>query len=422
MKIHSLKVVDERAAGAVVAFVLTIPFIEPQMFKSDSLALVDSAYKALKIISASIIAVLYLRKKGRPSGFLWLVVGIQVWIGLATLLNQGSLSRFVGPAITAVSAVALTEYSLTVDLKKYLFLFRNLLTGFFVINVVTYILLQAGTYPFEYAFLGMDNRWFYFFLPWTVIAFLYDAIKGGSGSNRWTPWVIYGLSVGMLVMAWSVGAVIAMVLWLPLWLITAFISRRDTRFGWPCEVVAIWAGSLLANIALLSGGLLAVLQPILRRMQKDVTLSGRTFIWDGALTAIENNPLLGRGVQAEEIDGEYFYSFSPGLKWTRVNHPHNTFLNYAYHGGWPAGVGFIAMCSWALLRIWESGNGRTSRVLLCGLGTFIAAALVDTLDFGPLFQILSLAWLAPQVGAFGNPGPRHMRASSHLEDSAGIAS
>lgn len=421
MKMHSLKVVDEGAAGALIAFVLTIPFVEPQMFKSDSLALVDSIFKVLKMASALIIAVVYLRKKGKPSGFLLLVVAVQVWIGLATVLNHGSLSRFAGPAITAVSAVALTEYALTVDFKRYLLLFRNLLTVFFVLNVISYALLKTGSYPFEYAFLGMDNRWLYFFLPWTVVAFLYETVEGATGCNRWTPWFIYGLSVGMLLLVWSAGAVVAMALWLPLWFVSKLVLRWTGRVGWSCEVATIWLGSILSNWILLSGSMLAAIRPVLGRMQKDVTLSGRTFIWNGALAAIDESPLFGRGVQTEKADGDYFFSFSPGLEWTRVNHPHNTFLNFSYHGGWPAGVGFVAMCSWALLRIWKAADDRTSRVLLCGLVVFIAAALVDTLDFGPLYQVLSLAWLAPQVGTFAKPRPRHLKASSCSDNNSGMA-
>lgn len=397
-----IKLMNDADAGAIIAFVLMIPFVEPQMFKSDSLLSVDILYKIMKIVSALAIAVLYLYKKRGVSSFVLLVAAVQVWIGLATVANQGSFGRYAGPAITAIATVALTEYALTVNFHKYLLLLKNLLSIYYIINLITYILLINNIYPFEYAFLGMDNRWIYFFLPWTIATFLSEALTDAGSRSKWTPWVVYCLSIGMLLIVWSAGAVFAMLMWLPVWLISSLVFQKGGRRGWICEVTTLWAGSLVGNYALLSGSLLTAVRPLLGYMHKDVTLSGRTFIWSGALKAVADNPLFGHGVQPETADGDYFYSFSPELEWTRVNHPHNTFLNNLYHGGWPAGLGYIVICSWAFLRVCKAGNCRTSRILLCGLSVFVIAALVDTLDFGPLYQVLSLVWLAPQIGQLSN--------------------
>lgn len=399
---HMKKSVQEHLLGnqAFILFLLTIPYIEPQLFKYPSLGSCDKAFMAAKLISAVVVGVLYIVQFKRLSKLIIAMGALQLWVGISTIINGGSITRFAGPALTSLVAIALIECALRSDFKTYLYYIRNILIVYYIINILTLIGMQVGVYPFSWAFLGMDNRWIYFYLPWIVVSFLYAAIK--KDVNRWVPWIIYCACSISLLATWSIGALLSILLWIPMWIIgSALVDNKRMSLARVVKTAPLWIYGIdiALNWALLSGWLLRLLSPLINLFGKDVTLAGRTFLWSAVVNALAKNPLFGAGVQPELIDKEFFFNNSPNLPWTKVNHPHNMFMNFSYHGGLPAGIGFAAICGWIMYRLYTAVRSRATLVLLCGMSVFLFASLVDTLDFGPLFQVLALAFYAQDINA-----------------------
>lgn len=378
----------------LILFIISIPYVEPQLFKTEGFSSLDSLYAALKLLCALVAIALYIYIVRRPSKLMAGMLAIQIWIGLSTLVCHGSISRFAGPAITAVVSVAVIECALRTEFKAYVVLMRDLLSLFVLINFITILLSLLALYPFKSMFLGIDNRWVYFFLPWITFAFLYRALS--PSASRWFPWAVYCVSLVSLIGVWSTGAVLALTVWPVIWSIS-YIYRKKKGAAASSGALAVFLSAAIANIALLSGAVLSLLNPILKGLGKDVTLAGRTFLWDGALASITRSPLFGAGVQSEQFDKDFFFSCSPGLPWTRVNHPHNMFLNVAYHGGLPAGIGFALLCGASMLRLNQCRGTQVCITLLCAMAAFLTASLVDTLDFGPLFQIIAMTYFSSDI-------------------------
>ena len=160
----------------ILLFFLILPFIEPQLFKVEAdLQIVDRAFAIFKSISSLFIVLFYLRKfYFHFSKSVLLMTAVQFITLISTLYNKGSLTRYIGPALTSIVLIMLGELVLKIEWRKFLIALENILTLFFIINVFTLFFKVIGIKPFALwpSFLGIENRWIYFFLPWTVISFI----------------------------------------------------------------------------------------------------------------------------------------------------------------------------------------------------------------------------------------------------------
>ena len=176
------KVLDRFEIELIITLLL-VPFLEPQMFKTEQFISGDIYFDILKIISVGLITALYIAFC-RPSLLIILTAALQTYIGIATMANQGSMTRFLGPAVTMIAMVAIGEISLKFNTKKILFYLKNYLTLLILINMLSIVLVQFGALDWKCTFLGIDNRWIYFLLPWVIVTFLHSTLQNGSISRK----------------------------------------------------------------------------------------------------------------------------------------------------------------------------------------------------------------------------------------------
>jgi exopolysaccharide production protein ExoQ len=125
-------------------------------------------------------------------------------------------------------------------------------------------------------------------------------------------------SVYSMFMAGSVGA--------PIYAVLAFISMHSIQMfikGSKARIQVV-VGGVLVLISLLF--LIAYLDILLNNIGKDLTFTGRTFIWEYALEFISERPVLGFGYEAFWPTQNGMILNLYGLFWD-VPHAHNGFLD-----------------------------------------------------------------------------------------------
>lgn len=364
-------------------FVLLLAFIEPQLFKTEGFELGDSIYDVLRVIAGGITFFIYVRNK--VSALVIASVILQSWIAVSTIINGGSLIRFVGPAVNMIATIMLFEMALEIDIRRFLQLIRNTLSLYVLINLATCALRAVGVINWSATFLGIDNRWFYFLLPWVVYSALCAYLEKGTLTIG--ALTSYILALAQLIVVWSVGAMIALIS-IPLYILVCNIIKKTFNIS----INHIYSILLLLsiNLLLVGGQLIPQLSEMIREvLGKDGTFSGRVFLWAIVVAVLYKSPLFGNGVQSELYDINYFYINSGYYPACAVNHPHNFILNYAYHGGVPAALGFVIIYIYSIFHLRSSS--KICLLLASAFVSFFVASLVDTLDFSLMYSFLPLA-------------------------------
>ncbi|MGN0620892.1 MAG: O-antigen ligase family protein [Porcipelethomonas sp.] len=371
-------------------FILLLPFIEPQIFKIPGFELADKIFLLLKLMAAAAIIIEYMLKINiSVSKYVVLMTGCQVVKLISTIINNGSVTRYSGPAINAVACIMIGELAFKSDWKKFFVYVENYLTVFFMLNSVTFILKIVGLYPYWGTFLGIENRWIYVLLPWTIIAFVNSYLKNKKISAH--AWIIYFVSTLSLVIMWSAGAMISFLIIPVVFWFSKFIIKKKGIFR-NIASRAMFLAVTFINFLLVYGIILDFLGPfIVKYLHKSTTLTGRTFLWDAVINVLNKNPLLGRGVQTHEYDMEFFYNSSGRLGGMAVNHPHNHLLNVADNGGFLA-LGFFVLVLYFVMRdVDRIRDNKLKRIFFTGALAIFTAALVDTLDFSLFYLLIPLA-------------------------------
>ena len=183
-----------------------------------------------------------------------------------------------------------------------------------------------------------------------------------------------------LLLARSMGAVLAMITFALTFIILKYCKPN---------VILCYIIYCLLNYLLVNGYVLQSLNFLISDiLHKDVTLSGRTYLWRTVIEVLESKPLIGMGVQSSLFDCSYFFEMSGNVIGCFVNHPHNYFLNVGYHGGIIALLLFIILYYLVTIKIERILDEGLKRIVISSFAAFFVASLVDTLDFSLFYPFI----------------------------------
>lgn len=373
--------------SSLVLFLVTLPYIEPQIFKIE-FQFIDNIYAILKLSSSLIIICIYLLYfRFKISVAVILTCILQGWILLSTVVNHGSLVTYFGPSLTMISMFMIFEISLYDNWVKYLIYIRNLLSVFILINCFTILLVKASIIDSAFYFLGMDNRWIYFILPWIILNFVLTSFNKQNIHRAWLSW---GIGFCSLLITWSVGAMIAVGLFpifCLIWNSRKLFKQLRANSIYPTILVILILNYLLTNQIILN-----YFRRIINNIfHKDITLAGRIYLWEAVYEVLSKNPLFGIGVLSNDKSINFFYVASGFVDACRVNHPHNFILYFAYRGGYIALLIFVSLVIYIFVQIKKSFNSSLSKYVFSGIVSILAASLVDTFDFSLTYLVFAIA-------------------------------
>lgn len=117
-------------------------------------------------------------------------------------------------------------------------------------------------------------------------------------------------------------------------------------------------------------------------LQKDITFTNRTHMWDSALRVIVESPLWGYGYPDKEWYLNNMSSFAIG--------PHNILLATLIYGGVFAFVIYICLVGYAIIQVWRVQN-YWADCIGAGLAVVSMMSLMEVYSISILFTIIVLA-------------------------------
>lgn len=383
----------------ILIFLLLFPHMKPPSLVFLA-PLVETAYDVGRLLSAVLIILLMVAERKKPSPALTIFALLELWIIIVTAFFNTQYT--VGALINCSSVVivfAIVEYYSRRAPDQLLQALMASLGWIMVVNLITVLVYYPeGIYKAdeEHAdfFLGQKNSFITFVLPACTAALL--AFCAG---RRLSPLIVMAAGIVPVLITWSATSVVGLLL---MALVLFLGLRGKNRILRPTY---IWLITLLADYLITVRRILDHPGPlntfITQVLHKNVTLTGRTEIWDVFYTFFQKRPFLGYGFrQYMQVGEETAY------------HAHNTYFQFLLLGGIVALALFFLYNIAILYRIERLPPSRVKLILTASLAAVYVMHLSEAENSIMSAVILALAnnaefYAVSFCGPEAGPSERH---------------
>lgn len=322
---------------------------------------------------------------------------------LSTVYNGGNATPALVdwlPCIAMVSTVALLAKRKPALLITAFFAACT----FYLICNLYYLLTHSSSIAFG-AFnslpTGYRNVTFRFAIPAFTCSLVLDSLERKSISIRTA--TVYIISLFEILAAYSATSALA------------FLLMGGLCILWKCRILIKWLNALsyaIGYLVLFFGFVILriqyslgfLIEPVLHR---SVTFTGRTELWDQAITYLANSHFItGYG-------SDYTWNM---LKWGDAvqKHAHNDVLNILMLGGVGALITLTIVVGLAIWRLYRLKETETAAFLSLGLAGFFTISLVEVATCPGLFFLLAFAYYYLATSPEAHlPKPEERRKSTH---------
>ena len=269
-------------------------------------------------------------KKGRIS---WgaIIPYIIIYLGylVSTLINNANFDRWKDALIYSLPPLLLTAMAMSDEFSSKIFVKAAtwVFTAMAALNILFELVPSMWTLISEWrneCFLGYHTL-----IGWPLtMGLMFALLDVRYNGRKWLAAIYIVLFFTNIAYKRPGGAVIG-ALFILLWLVFPFVKKLFIK--WPLEAfvlislalfaILMWCFEPFVNFAPIK----AFIENVLHR---DVTLSGRLYVWDGVKKIVAESPLIGYGF------GESTQIFYESSQWNGgMVHAHNMFLQCLYEGG-----------------------------------------------------------------------------------------
>lgn len=365
-----------------VIFICFFPYLKPADYCLNSSFITLFKYW---LHFTQLISIFIIIKTSKISKSTILYILFQGSILFSTVLNSnyGDLSSSIYLFINNCSFFILFDYFLkryNYKTVKYLLWIYGTLQ---IINIITMFLYYPnGMYidalnDSNYYFLEHDNGSFFFALPIILLSFIYSYNKHGKISFLTYCFLFINI-IGYLYV-WSTMAFCCLMLifLVALFANNKFINKMITSKKIWILLICFVVGIVFFNIQ----DYFSIL--VKNVFNKDLTLSGRTLIWQKAIGYIKDKILFGYG---QEMSNVRMMRFG-------ISHVHNIFLQLLYNGGIVSLFIYILLYLKMFKSIKKNSNKHILLILNLFLIIYFIASIFDFYNTKFIINILFICCL-----------------------------
>lgn len=307
-----------------------VPFVEPLYF--TQIVLIDTIILYWKLAAiALIVGVWTLHFRGGKVLF-----GLALFLILdciVTTVNAGNTSQMYINAITLFAMAIMFMTAAEKGSYKFIKVGSFVLEILIIINLLIIVLFPDGLYNFtavnHHYFLGSRNVMMRTIFPGVCFSILRSKIERSKLSFRT---IVVMIAAGVsLVLVWSATALFSYALFCALMFIFQFKGVPKWFTVKTCYVFSVVIFIFIVILQLQD--IFSFI--IVGILQKDITFTGRTILWDAAMLNIAKSPLLGYGLENLQTISAKLYRF------TDYDSCHNLYLDILYQNGC---IGFGLLC------------------------------------------------------------------------------
>lgn len=363
-------------------FCLLFPHFEPGYF-NDTRGIIDLLYNICRVVSAFIILILYLKK--RKVSYLFMSFAI-LWLYflLNTIIKNGfSIGEVVRVSSYLVVAM-LIEYYIKKQAKVLICAMLFLYEFLIIVNFITILLFPEGMYStelqWENYFLGFRNLFILYFIPCMTFEIIWAKFIG-----KWRrAIIIFTVCLISAILSASATCLLITSFYIILF-ITGIYNYKIFN------ILSVMFSYITAFFAVVVFRIQNLLEPLFSALGRNVTMTGRTLIWDYTIQKIIQNPLTGYGKQS----AEYRIAQIPNVY--AASHAHNFLLEHLYCGGF---IQFILLVIWLVFLckyLWNTRFSEYTHIIMIAVTTFLFMMLVEPGWDSGVYGFFMLAAYSKQI-------------------------
>lgn len=319
-----------------------------------------------------------------PFGLLCLALGC---LALASLLaNDLSLYSFTEFWAPACAGGLLARALCQSYLRESLWAMLLVSSAVSIVNLVTVLVFPSGIpglgLGMHYFFNGHRNQAIIAILPSIFASLMLDEVKGRSCSVRSVALAAIGLC--QVLLAYSATSLVVLVMATAGAVLLVFkrVRRVLNIYTYLAAYAVVFLSVVVFRLQDIVGS------SMLAALGKDVTFTGRTVIWDGAIREVLSvNPLLGCG----------YDSFWNGS--AMVGSAHNMILEILVQGGFLGVVVFVALLLLTARNLYARSAARSVALVSLAIACFLLIGLTEQTRWVPFFFFLGLGYVLPSAEA-----------------------
>lgn len=314
--------INKKNAKMIVMFLITLIINIPiQYFQNFSG--IKSIYNIMQLVNFAFFIILLIKRNKIEKLFILICLYYISYI-FSTFMNSESVEyclyilKCMIPCLNLIALVILfyKKYD-----KQLLGTTSFFMIGIIIINFITILLFPNGLYvgnnTNEHYFLGQRNDLIEYILPCLLCFSIYNYKYK---TSKFVFYVFNFICMYSVILTWSANAMLA--LFCTYIYLFFFSNKRTGDIFNPLKIYIISFLTSYSIIVLKVQNLFSwIIEGILH---KNLTFTGRTYIWDKSIEYIKKSFLFGYGKESEIIK---LYKIGHG------NSSHNYFLDFLYEGG-----------------------------------------------------------------------------------------
>lgn len=281
---------------------------------------IGNAINILRMFTCVWCLFYFLLRRGKIDKFILFVILFYCSLLFSTFYFSQSYVNLIYEFASILSWIVLFKINMLDNKDKFLTTLENTFFILLLINFITIILFPGGFYlnSSGYSgnyFLGYDNNLITYIFPALALSFTNSLNKNGKIGLKSIFLLI--ISFCSIIFTWSATGVVSMVI-----MIVLFFAYTINKKDFPIKKYIVVALSLFIGIVFLR--FQNIFSFIIEDwLKKDLTFTGRTYIWDIFIGEIKKSILIGHGI----VDSKYL------IRTLNAGHAHNYFLQILYQGG-----------------------------------------------------------------------------------------
>ena len=354
---------------------LIIPYFQVP-YLVENYHITNTLYNLYMIFSFFVIVCMTINKKAYSKILNYIGV-LMIVLLFSTIMNKGNLLFCFETIISIFGLCLITDYGIRNDKKYFFEALKNFLSILVLINFLSILIFSNGMYMrstgyIENWILGYKNTHILFIIPCILANYIYTFIC--SKRNVFSHFMLFIGVLSTIIVNNTTGLI-------GLLLIVLFVLFKKIFDN--TSVMNVYNYFIVHIILFISFVILRIQNLfsyiIVDLLHKDITLTGRIYIWDKALEYIKYKPLYGYGNISFKFN-EYIYS------------THNAIIGILHKVGIIGLMSYIVVVFQSIKKIWENRNTYIAKLISVVLFSYLVMMLTEAYNFNYYMYIFVIAY------------------------------